>query len=65
MYGEDSGEVTLFDTEYLRECSPSGTKEDGVELAVILEEDFHAFWDGEDGVAIGDIFEDLVVDVFG
>jgi hypothetical protein len=36
-------------------------KEDGVELSVVLEEDSQAFWDAKDGMAMGDIFDDLVV----
>ena len=43
---------------------PSGTKEYGVELAVVLKEDPQAFWDGEDGVAMGDVFDNFAVDVF-
>ncbi len=38
LHGEDSGEFTFVDTEYFRECTPGSPKEDGVELAVVLEE---------------------------
>ena len=49
----------------MRERPPSGTKENGVELSVVPKEDSQAFWDGKDGVAMGDVFDDFVVDVFG
>jgi hypothetical protein len=39
LYGEDSGELVVVNSEHLRERSPSGAKEDGVELAVVLKED--------------------------
>ena len=64
MYGEDSRKFALIDTEHLRERPPSGTKDNGVELAVVLKEDSQAFWDGEDGVAMGDVFDNFAVDVF-
>ena len=64
LYGEDSGEFAILNSEHLRERPPSGTKEDGVELAVVLKEDSQAFWDGEDGVAMGDVFDNFAVDVF-
>ena len=38
LYGEDSSEFALLDAERLRERSPSGTKEDGVELAFVPKE---------------------------
>jgi hypothetical protein len=38
LYGEDSGEFTLVKAECLRQCSPSSTKEDGVELTVVPKE---------------------------
>ena len=38
LCGKDSGELTLFDTEHLRERSPSGTKENGVVLAVVTKQ---------------------------
>jgi hypothetical protein len=41
-----------------------GTKEDGVQFAVVLKEDSQAFWDGEDGVAMGDVFDNFAGDVF-
>jgi hypothetical protein len=34
LHGEDSSELTIIHIEHLRECPPSGTKEDGVEFAV-------------------------------
>jgi hypothetical protein len=49
----------------LRERSPSRPKEDGVELAVVLKEDPYTFWDGEDGVAVWDIFDNFAIDVLG
>ena len=64
LYGEDSSEFALIDTEHLRERSSSGTKEYGVELAVVLKEDPYSFWDCKDGVAMGDVFDNLAVDVF-
>jgi len=36
LYGEDSGEFTLVNAECLRQCAPSGTEEDGVQLTVVL-----------------------------
>jgi hypothetical protein len=48
LYGEDSGDFALFDTEHLRERSPSCTKEDGIELAVVLKEDPETLRDGKD-----------------
>jgi hypothetical protein len=65
LHGEDSSELTLIDTEHLRECSPSGAKEDGVELAVVPKEDSQAFRDGEDGVAMRDVFDNFAVNVLG
>ena len=65
MHGKDGGELTLFYPEYLRECSPSGAKEDGIELSVVLEEDSQAFWDGEDGMAMRDVFDNFAVNVLG
>jgi sporulation-control protein spo0M len=38
LYGENSGELTSVDTEHVRERTPGSPKEDGVELAVVLEE---------------------------
>ena len=55
MHGEDSSEFALIDAEHLGECSPSSTKEDGVKLAVVLEKYPYTFWDGKDGVAMGDV----------
>ena len=43
---------------------PKRTKQDGVELAVILKEDPQAFRDGEDGVAMRDVFDNFAIDVF-
>ena len=63
LYGEDSSEFAIFNSEHLRERPPSGTKEYGVELAVVLKEDSQAFWDGKDGVAMGDIFNDRTVNM--
>jgi hypothetical protein len=48
----------------LRERPPGGTKEDGVELAVVLKEGSQAFWDCKDGVAMGDVFDNFAIDVF-
>ena len=39
-------------------------KENGVELSVVPKEDSQAFRDGEDGVAMGDVFDNFAVDVF-
>jgi hypothetical protein len=39
LHGEDSSELTLIHTEHLRERPPSGMKEDGIELSVVLKED--------------------------
>ena len=64
MYGEDSGDFTLIDTEHLRERPPSGAKEHSVQLAVVLKEDPQAFWDCKDGVAMGDVFDNFAVNVF-
>ena len=55
----------FVDAERLRERPPSGTKEDGIELAVVLKEDPQAFWDGEDGVAVWDVFDNFAIDVLG
>ena len=63
LYGEDSSEFAILNSEHLRERSPSGTKEYGVELAVVLKEHPQAFWDGEDGVAVGNIFDYLTVNM--
>jgi hypothetical protein len=43
----------------------SSTKEDCIELAVAINEQPCAFWDGEDGVAMGDVFDELAVNVLG
>ena len=64
MYGKDSGEFALFDTEHLRERSPGGAKEDGVELAVVPKEHPQPFWDSKDGVAMRDVFDNFAVNVF-
>ena len=64
LYGEDSSEFAILNSEHLRERSPSGTKEDGVELAVVLEKHPYTFWDREDGMAMGDVFDNFAVDVF-
>ena len=40
-----------------------GTKENGVELSVVLKEDSQAFWDCEDGVAMRDVLDHFVVDM--
>jgi hypothetical protein len=64
LYGKDSGQFALIDTEHLRERPPSGTKEYGIELSVVLKEDSQSFRDGEDGVAMGDVFDNFAVDVF-
>ena len=64
MHGEDSCELTVIHTEHLRERPPSGTKEDGVELAVVLEKHPYTFWDRKDGVSMGCVFDDFAIDVF-
>ena len=38
LYGEDSSEFAILNSEHLSECSPSSTKENGVELAVVPKE---------------------------
>jgi hypothetical protein len=48
----------------MRECPPSSTKEDGVELAAVLKEDSLAFWDSEDCVSMGNVFDNFAIDVF-
>ena len=63
LYGEDSSEFAIFNSEHLRERLPSSTKEYGVELAVVLKEDPYSFWDCKDGVAMGDIFNDRTVNM--
>ena len=65
LYGEDSSEFAILNSEHLRERSPSGTKEYGVELAVVLKEDSQAFWDGEDGVAMGNVIDNFAVNMLG
>ena len=64
LHSEDSSKFTLVNSERLAKCPPSGTKEDGVELSVVLKEDSQAFRDGEDGVAMRDVFDNFAVDVF-
>jgi hypothetical protein len=64
LYGEDSRKFTRIDTEHLRERCPSGTKENSVELAVVLKEDPQAFRDCKDGVAMWDVFDNFAVNVF-
>jgi hypothetical protein len=64
LYGEDSGEFTFVDTEYFGERPPSSTEEDGVELAVVLEEYPEAFWDSKDCMAMGDVFDNFAVEMF-
>jgi hypothetical protein len=63
LYGKDSGELTLVDAEYLRECLPSCAKEYGIELAVVLKEDSQAFRDGKDCMSVWNIFDYFTVDV--
>ena len=64
LHSEDSSKFTLVNSERLAKCPPSSTKEDGVELSVVPEEDSQSFRDGEDGVAMGDVFDNFAVDVF-
>jgi hypothetical protein len=63
LHSEDSGEFPLVDAECLRYCSPGSTKENGIELTVVLKEDSQAFRDGEDRVAMGDVLDHFAVDV--
>jgi hypothetical protein len=64
LHCEDGGEFTLVDAEYLRECSPRGTEEDGVELSVVLKEDPETLRDGKDRMAMGHVLNHFAVDVF-
>ncbi len=48
----------------MRERPPSGTKEDSIELSVVLEKHPYTFWDSKGGVAMGNVFDDLTVNVF-
>jgi hypothetical protein len=63
LHRKDSCEFTLVNAEYLRQRSPSSAKEDGIEFAVVLKEGSQAFGDGEDGVAMGGVLDDFVVDM--
>ena len=63
LHRKDGSELTLVYPKDLLEGSPGSTEQDGIEFAVVLKEDPRAFWDGKDGVAMGDIFDDFAVDV--
>ena len=63
LYGKDCRKFPVIDPEYLRESLPCGLEEDGVEGAVVLEEDPEPLRNGKDGVTMGNVFDDFVVDM--